>query len=204
MLGLSPRVPKFVKRYGNLGGHRSGDQTFAEEVRSARLPGPNTSTRCALRASRACGFAGLTMVKGGLCLAIATSLVIGPAPVGGRRIQGRGGEFSCPTSSMKSTRKYARPAQKLWGATRNYAIAAMALILIAVAAWRGYSGGTPSGPPTGLRVRAAALRQRGQARRSRAAFAQIAAEGTPSYRQLAHALGRRACPDRRQGGGRGL
>ena len=41
MLGLSPRVPKFVKRYGDLGpGIETAIQTFAKEVRSRAFPGP--------------------------------------------------------------------------------------------------------------------------------------------------------------------
>jgi 3-methyl-2-oxobutanoate hydroxymethyltransferase len=41
MLGLSPRVPKFVKRFGNLGpGIEAAIQGYAEEVRSRAFPGP--------------------------------------------------------------------------------------------------------------------------------------------------------------------
>lgn len=41
MLGLSPRVPKFVKRYGNLGpGIEAAIKDFAGEVRSRAFPGP--------------------------------------------------------------------------------------------------------------------------------------------------------------------
>jgi 3-methyl-2-oxobutanoate hydroxymethyltransferase len=41
MLGLSVRVPKFVKRYGDLaGGIESAIKAYAEEVRSRRFPGP--------------------------------------------------------------------------------------------------------------------------------------------------------------------
>ena len=41
MLGLSPRVPKFVKRYGNLGpGIEAAIQDYAKEVRSRAFPGP--------------------------------------------------------------------------------------------------------------------------------------------------------------------
>ena len=42
MLGLSPRVPKFVKRYGDLGpGIEAAIKTYAEEVRSRAFPGPD-------------------------------------------------------------------------------------------------------------------------------------------------------------------
>jgi 3-methyl-2-oxobutanoate hydroxymethyltransferase len=42
MLGLSPRVPKFVKRYGDLGpGIEAAIQGYAEEVRSRAFPGPD-------------------------------------------------------------------------------------------------------------------------------------------------------------------
>jgi 3-methyl-2-oxobutanoate hydroxymethyltransferase len=42
MLGLSPRVPKFVKRYGDLGpGIESAIKAYAEEVRSRAFPGPD-------------------------------------------------------------------------------------------------------------------------------------------------------------------
>jgi 3-methyl-2-oxobutanoate hydroxymethyltransferase len=41
MLGLSPRVPKFVKRYGDLGpGIEAAIATYASEVRSRTFPGP--------------------------------------------------------------------------------------------------------------------------------------------------------------------
>jgi 3-methyl-2-oxobutanoate hydroxymethyltransferase len=41
MLGLSPRVPKFVKRYGNLGpGIEAAVAAYAEEVRARAFPGP--------------------------------------------------------------------------------------------------------------------------------------------------------------------
>jgi 3-methyl-2-oxobutanoate hydroxymethyltransferase len=41
MLGLSPWVPKFVKRYGNLGpGIEAAIQDYASEVRSRAFPGP--------------------------------------------------------------------------------------------------------------------------------------------------------------------
>ena len=42
MLGLSPRVPKFVKRYGDLGpGIEAAIRGFADEVRSRAFPGPD-------------------------------------------------------------------------------------------------------------------------------------------------------------------
>src|SRR5438270_9757033 len=41
MLGLSPRVPKFVKRYGELGpGIAAAVSDYAKEVRSRAFPGP--------------------------------------------------------------------------------------------------------------------------------------------------------------------
>jgi 3-methyl-2-oxobutanoate hydroxymethyltransferase len=41
MLGLSPRVPKFVKRFGELGPSiERAVRSYAEEVRSRRFPGP--------------------------------------------------------------------------------------------------------------------------------------------------------------------
>ena len=41
MLGLSPRVPKFVKRYGNLGpGIEAAIAAYAKEVRERAFPGP--------------------------------------------------------------------------------------------------------------------------------------------------------------------
>jgi 3-methyl-2-oxobutanoate hydroxymethyltransferase len=42
MLGLSPRVPKFVKRYGDLGpGIEAAIASYAQEVRSRSFPGPD-------------------------------------------------------------------------------------------------------------------------------------------------------------------
>ena len=41
MLGLSPRVPKFVKRYGDLGpGIDRAVADYAAEVRNRAFPGP--------------------------------------------------------------------------------------------------------------------------------------------------------------------
>jgi 3-methyl-2-oxobutanoate hydroxymethyltransferase len=41
MLGLSPRVPKFVKRYGELAGHiEAAVASYAAEVRGRAFPGP--------------------------------------------------------------------------------------------------------------------------------------------------------------------
>jgi 3-methyl-2-oxobutanoate hydroxymethyltransferase len=41
MLGLSPWVPKFVKRYGNLGpGIEAAIQDYAKDVRARAFPGP--------------------------------------------------------------------------------------------------------------------------------------------------------------------
>jgi 3-methyl-2-oxobutanoate hydroxymethyltransferase len=41
MLGLSPRVPKFVKRFGDLGpGIDKAIADYAAEVRSRAFPGP--------------------------------------------------------------------------------------------------------------------------------------------------------------------
>lgn len=42
MLGLTPRVPKFVKRYGDLGpGIEAAIKGYADEVRSRAFPGPD-------------------------------------------------------------------------------------------------------------------------------------------------------------------
>jgi 3-methyl-2-oxobutanoate hydroxymethyltransferase len=39
MLGLSPRVPKFVKRYGSLAGEiEAAVRAYADEVRSRAFP----------------------------------------------------------------------------------------------------------------------------------------------------------------------
>jgi 3-methyl-2-oxobutanoate hydroxymethyltransferase len=41
MLGLSQRVPKFVKRYGELAGHiEAAVRSYAEDVRARKFPGP--------------------------------------------------------------------------------------------------------------------------------------------------------------------
>jgi 3-methyl-2-oxobutanoate hydroxymethyltransferase len=41
MLGLSPRVPRFVKRYGDLGPHiEAAISAYAQDVRSRAFPGP--------------------------------------------------------------------------------------------------------------------------------------------------------------------
>jgi 3-methyl-2-oxobutanoate hydroxymethyltransferase len=42
MLGLSPRVPKFVKRFGELGPSiERAVKSYAEEVRARSFPGPD-------------------------------------------------------------------------------------------------------------------------------------------------------------------
>jgi 3-methyl-2-oxobutanoate hydroxymethyltransferase len=42
MLGLSPRVPKFVKRFGELGPSiERAIKSYAEEVRGRQFPGPD-------------------------------------------------------------------------------------------------------------------------------------------------------------------
>ena len=42
MLGLSPRVPKFVKRYGNIGpGIEGAVAEYAKDVRARVFPGPD-------------------------------------------------------------------------------------------------------------------------------------------------------------------
>jgi 3-methyl-2-oxobutanoate hydroxymethyltransferase len=41
MLGLSPRVPKFVKEFGKVGeAIRGAIQAYAKEVRARTFPGP--------------------------------------------------------------------------------------------------------------------------------------------------------------------
>ena len=41
MLGLSQRVPKFVKRYGELAGHiEAAVKSYAADVRARKFPGP--------------------------------------------------------------------------------------------------------------------------------------------------------------------
>jgi 3-methyl-2-oxobutanoate hydroxymethyltransferase len=41
MLGLSPRTPKFVRRYGNLGAMiEAAIESYATDVRSRAFPGP--------------------------------------------------------------------------------------------------------------------------------------------------------------------
>ncbi|MGA8359329.1 MAG: 3-methyl-2-oxobutanoate hydroxymethyltransferase, partial [Xanthobacteraceae bacterium] len=42
MLGLSPRVPKFVKRFGDLGPSiEQAIKSYAQEVRDRTFPGPD-------------------------------------------------------------------------------------------------------------------------------------------------------------------
>jgi 3-methyl-2-oxobutanoate hydroxymethyltransferase len=42
MLGLSPRVPRFVKRYGDIGpGIEAAVAGYAKDVRSRAFPGPD-------------------------------------------------------------------------------------------------------------------------------------------------------------------
>ena len=62
MLGLSPRVPKFVKEFGKVGkAIEKAIKSYAEEVRDAHFPGPTTPTtsrtdgRCSVAAQVHCG-----------------------------------------------------------------------------------------------------------------------------------------------------
>ena len=42
MLGLSPRVPKFVRRYGDIGpGIEAAVRGYADDVRKRVFPGPD-------------------------------------------------------------------------------------------------------------------------------------------------------------------
>src|SRR5204862_1500236 len=42
MLGLSPRVPKFVRRYGDIGpGIEAAAKSYADDVRKRVFPGPD-------------------------------------------------------------------------------------------------------------------------------------------------------------------
>jgi len=53
MLGLSPRVPKFVRRYGELAGSiETAVAAYAADVRARAFPARNTSIRSARRQSR--------------------------------------------------------------------------------------------------------------------------------------------------------
>ena len=54
MLGLSPRVPKFVKRYGDLGpGIEAAIAAYAKDVRSRAFPGPEQVYGMRLKAPKA-------------------------------------------------------------------------------------------------------------------------------------------------------
>jgi 3-methyl-2-oxobutanoate hydroxymethyltransferase len=51
MLGLSPRVPKFVKRYGDLGpGIEAAIAAYAKDVRTRAFPGPEQVYRMQAKA----------------------------------------------------------------------------------------------------------------------------------------------------------
>src|SRR6266540_4119819 len=126
MLGLSPRVPKFVKRYGDLGpGIEAAIASYAKEVRSRAFPGPDHVYDAAKGPEINNYFEFLTMVKGAFCLAPATSL--GYRARSGRGVDRRRGghrrEFrgtpSWLTSSGKSMRKYGANSSRSCGiATR--------------------------------------------------------------------------------------
>jgi hypothetical protein len=77
--------------------------------------------------------------------------------------------------------------QKLWERYQNYIVALVAVIVLAVAGWRGYDylqakKAAESG--TAFEV-ASQLAEDGKHTEAEAAFAKIATEGTPSYRTLA-------------------
>lgn len=77
--------------------------------------------------------------------------------------------------------------QKLWERYQNYVIAAVVLIVLGVAGWRGYDyleskKAAESGTAFEVALR---LAEEGKHSEAQAAFAKIAAEGTSGYRSLA-------------------
>jgi hypothetical protein len=76
---------------------------------------------------------------------------------------------------------------KLWQRYQNFVVAAIALILIGVASWRGYEWWeAKKAAETGAAFEsAAALAQEGKHAEAEAAFGKIATEGTAGYRNLA-------------------
>ena len=139
MLGLSPRVPKFVKRYGELGpgieaaiiGLCQGG-AFARLSRSrARLPDAN-------QGPLERPFKGFCRASGAFCLVPATSLDYRPKSVRGPYRRGKRGH-SCPISFAKSTRKSGESSFRSCGtATRISSSPPLVLIILGVAGWRGY------------------------------------------------------------------
>ena len=77
--------------------------------------------------------------------------------------------------------------KKLWDRYGNYAVAAAVLLVIAVAAWRGYMWWeAKKAAEAGAAFEAAAtLAEAGKPSEAEAAFAKIAADGTAGYRHLA-------------------
>ena len=77
--------------------------------------------------------------------------------------------------------------KKLWERYGNYAVAAAVLLVVAVAAWRGYMWWeAKKAAEAGAAFEAAAtLAEAGKRSEAEAAFAKVAADGTPAYRHLA-------------------
>ncbi len=77
--------------------------------------------------------------------------------------------------------------KKLWDRYQNYVIAAVTLVILAVAGWRGYEyWQAKKAEAAGSAFEAAAaLSAEGQSAEAESAFAKVAAEGTPVYRSFA-------------------
>ena len=132
MLGLSPRVPKFVKRYGDLGpGIEKAVAGYADEVRSRDFPGPahvypmkGEKPAAELRnRPRECVNPKLTIV-GELCLVPATSLGYAASlPPGGAELS-RGEPFVADIFQEIDEEVRREQLQKLWERYSIYIIAA--------------------------------------------------------------------------------
>src|SRR5262245_4009488 len=77
--------------------------------------------------------------------------------------------------------------KKLWDRYGNYAVAAAVLLLVAVAAWRGYLWweGKKAAESGAAFEAASTLAETGKRSEAEAAFGKIAADGTSGYRHLA-------------------
>jgi hypothetical protein len=77
--------------------------------------------------------------------------------------------------------------KKLWGRYGNYVVAALILVVVAVAAWRGYAWWeAKKAAEAGAAFEAAStLAEAGKRNEAEEAFGKIAADGTSGYRHLA-------------------
>ena len=193
MLGLSPRVPKFVRRYGDLGPSIAGrGRGLCGGCARPRLPGPGKRLSDENKGEIRRRLRALDAPFVNLCLGSATSL--GYAPIDFGRLGGarsRGIQLVSDASDVfREVDEEVRREQlkKLWERYGHYAVALAVLAgRRASPRWRGYRWWeAKKAAEAGAAFEAAiALSDAGKHAEAEAAFAKIADDGSSGYRSLA-------------------